>query len=189
MKSIELNAHQRKTLLGLAAAVVARAATQGQRTVIDIDDYSGALLELRASFVTLTINGRLRGCIGSLQAYEPLVSSVANNAYAAAMTDPRFPELNVSELDALSFEISVLTPPQPMLVSSEEQLLRDLIPGIDGIILEDGSCRATYLPSVWAQLPEPEDFIQQLKLKAGLSADYWSPSISIQRYTTESFSS
>lgn len=189
MKFTEIDAQQRKLLLKLAATVVSKAAYQGERTTVNIADYSGVLVEQRACFVTLTINHRLRGCIGSLRAVEPLVASVAHNAYAAAMTDPRFPAVTSSELDTLSYEISVLTPPEPMPVKSEEDLLRDIRPGIDGIILEGEGCGSTYLPSVWEQLPEPGEFIRQLKLKAGLPADYWSSSMTIQRYRTESFSS
>lgn len=189
MRSTEIDAQQRKLLLELAAAVVKKAASQGKRTTVNIADYSDVLLEQRACFVTLTINHLLRGCIGSLRAVEPLVASVAHNAYAAAMTDPRFPAVTSNELNALSYEISVLTPPEPMPVENEEQLLRDIRPGIDGVILEGEGCGATYLPSVWEQLPEPGEFIRQLKLKAGLPADYWSSSMTIQRYGTESFSS
>jgi AmmeMemoRadiSam system protein A len=154
---------------------------------IDTARYPRPLRELGASFVTLNKGGELRGCIGSLEAHRPLVEDVAHNAYAAAFSDPRFPPLAAQELPELEFHISILTPAEPMSFSSEEDLLAQIRPGIDGLILEDAGRRGTFLPSVWESLPDARSFLQHLKLKAGLPADYWSPTLKVSRYTTESF--
>jgi AmmeMemoRadiSam system protein A len=149
--------------------------------------YPALLQQPGASFVTLKKHGELRGCIGTLEAYQPLVNDVAHNAYAAAFSDPRFSPLATDELDSLEIHISVLTPAVPMRFDSEEDLLSKIRPGIDGLILEEDHLRGTFLPSVWESLPDAKTFLQHLKQKAGLPAHYWSPHIKVSRYTTESF--
>lgn len=146
-----------------------------------------ALNQPGASFVTLEIHHQLRGCIGSLEAYRPLAEDVAQNAYNAAFHDPRFPPLQPAELAELSVQISVLTQPEPMSFTDEQDLLTQLVPGVDGVILEDGYHRATFLPQVWDQLPAPQLFMAHLKNKAGLPDNYWSPNLTIQRYQVEKF--
>lgn len=143
------------------------------------------LKEQRATFVTLEIDGQLRGCIGMLEACRPLAEDVAENAFAAAFRDPRFPSLSDTEFEGLEISISVLSPPEEMVFSSEADLLAQIRPGIDGLILEEGFRRGTFLPSVWEQLPEKESFFEHLKLKAGLSSGYWSDRIRVFRYTAE----
>lgn len=140
-----------------------------------------------ASFVTLHRQGRLRGCIGSLEARRPLLEDVAANAFAAAFRDPRFVPLQAAELAGLAVDVSVLSPAEAMSFSDQADLLAQLHPGVDGLILEDRGMRATFLPSVWESLPAPEEFLRQLKLKAGLPADHWSDSLRVWRYTTDSF--
>jgi AmmeMemoRadiSam system protein A len=130
----------------------------------------------------------LRGCIGHLEATLPLVEDVAENAFSAAFRDPRFPALRDTEYAALELHISVLTPAEPLDCNSESDLLRQMRPYQDGLILAEGLRRGTFLPSVWEQLPEPREFLRHLKRKAGLPDDYWSPSLQIYRYETESFS-
>jgi uncharacterized protein len=139
-------------------------------------------MEPRAVFITLEKNGRLRGCIGHLEATQPLVEDIAENAVAAALHDTRFPPVNADELPDIHLSISILTPPEPMTVADEEDLLQQLRPGIDGLILEEGRRRATFLPSVWEELPDPRNFVRHLKMKAGWSADYWSSGICASRY-------
>jgi len=155
---------------------------------IRAEDFEPLLRELRASFVTLTQRGALRGCIGHLQAVSPLVVDVANNAFAAAFRDPRFPPLAERERADLVIQISVLTPAEPMAFASEQDLIAQLQPGVDGLILQDGSHQGTFLPSVWDSLSDPASFLAHLKLKAGLPADYWSRTLTVSRYRTESFS-
>jgi len=138
-----------------------------------------------ATFVTLTQNGALRGCIGSLQAHRPLDQDVRANAVAAAFSDPRFPPLTLAELPRTRVEVSLLTAPQPMTFSSEADALRQLRPNLDGIILIAGQRRSTFLPQVWEQLPEPRTFMAHLKQKAGLPADWWSADVQLQRYEVQ----
>lgn len=149
--------------------------------------YPALLQKPGASFVTLKKHGELRGCIGTLEAYQPLVNDVAHNAFSAAFSDPRFLPLATDELDSLEIHISILTPASPMNFDSEEDLLSQIQPGIDGLILEEGHLRGTFLPSVWESLPDAKSFLQHLKQKAGLPAHYWSPRIKVSRYRTESF--
>jgi AmmeMemoRadiSam system protein A len=140
-----------------------------------------------AVFVTLTRNGELRGCIGSLQARRSLEEDVVENARMAAFGDPRFAPLTVEELDDTRIEVSVLSPPEPIAFSDEADALDKLRPGIDGVILEYGHHRATFLPQVWQQLPEPRRFLAQLKRKAGLPADFWDEGVRLYRYTVEKY--
>jgi AmmeMemoRadiSam system protein A len=143
------------------------------------------LKEKRATFVTLTIDGDLRGCIGMLDACRPLAEDVAQNAVSAAFHDPRFPPLSRDEFDDLKISISVLSPPQEMTFSSEADLLEQIRPSVDGLILQEGFRKGTFLPSVWEELPEKEMFFEHLKLKAGLPAGYWSDTLCVSRYTAE----
>ncbi|MBE2258752.1 MAG: AmmeMemoRadiSam system protein A [Rhodobacteraceae bacterium] len=140
------------------------------------------LAEPGATFVTLTQNGRLRGCIGSLEAYRPLAVDVAENAVAAAFGDPRFAPLSAQEFPRTRLEVSLLTTPEPFPVSDEADALARLRPGIDGLILSCGRRRATFLPQVWASLADPRQFLAELKVKAGLPADFWDEQLTLARY-------
>jgi AmmeMemoRadiSam system protein B/AmmeMemoRadiSam system protein A len=135
-----------------------------------------------ATFVTLTQNGALRGCIGSLQAHRPLDQDVRANAVSASISDPRFPPLKAEELARTRVEVSLLTAPQPMTFADEADALRQLRPNIDGVIFIAGQKRSTFLPQVWEQIPDPRQFMAHLKQKAGLPADFWSPEVQLQRY-------
>jgi AmmeMemoRadiSam system protein A len=135
-----------------------------------------------ATFVTLTQNGQLRGCIGSLEASRPLATDVAENAVAAAFRDPRFPPLASEELARTRVEVSLLETSQPMDFIDEADAIARLRPGIDGLILTHGHRRSTFLPQVWESLPDPRRFMAQLKLKAGLPADFWDEEITLARY-------
>ncbi len=138
-----------------------------------------------ACFVTLTQNGELRGCIGSLEASRPLRADVQANARAAAFRDPRFSPLTLEDYQTVQVEVSVLSPAVPLRFDSEQHALTQLRPGIDGIVLEYGRLRSTFLPQVWAQLPEPHTFMAYLKQKAGLSADFWHADLKLSRYSVE----
>lgn len=131
------------------------------------------LVKNGASFVTLTLDGALCGCIGSLTAHSPLWQDVCNNARNAAFNDQRFSPLCKEDLDRLSIEVSLLTDPQQLDYRDGEDLLAKLSPGEDGVVIKDGSKQATFLPQVWQQLPTPAEFLQQLCLKAGLASDIW----------------
>lgn len=149
-------------------------------------DFPEPLSVMRATFVTLHVDKKLRGCVGTLEARQSLVEDVVSNACGAAFRDTRFPALTWSEFELLAVHISILSPPEPINFSSEKDLLAMLRPFRDGLILEEGYRRGTFLPSVWEQLPDPREFLRQLKHKAGLPPDYWSSRIRLQRYTTES---
>lgn len=144
--------------------------------------------EPAATFVTLTLEGQLRGCIGTLEAHRPLHEDVTQNARAAAFGDPRFPPLVVDELPAVGIEVSVLTAPQPLQFSSEADALSRLRPGIDGVVFQCGRRRATLLPQAWKQLPEPHEFMAHLKKKAGLpGADLRAADVRLAVYQVEKF--
>jgi AmmeMemoRadiSam system protein A len=151
----------------------------------DMDGAGGALGEPRASFVTLTIEGDLRGCCGTLQPMGPLLLDVWINAQASAFRDPRFPPLTAREWRSSSLEVSLLTPCEPMAVSTEQQLLLELVPGRDGLVLEWRGMKATFLPKVWEHVAGPQDFLRRLKQKAGLRADFWADDVQCWRYETE----
>lgn len=177
----------RRLLLDLARRSIAHGLDQGGPLPLDPADYPEPLRARLAAFVTLNLGGNLRGCIGHLEAVQPLVRDVTDNAYAAAFRDPRFAPLAHRELPDLEIHISVLTPPEPMSFTSEADLLAQIRPGIDGLILTDGQARGTFLPSVWESLPQARDFLNQLKRKAGLPTSHWSDRVQVARYTTESF--
>ena len=188
MSSIDtLSRQDRATLLDVARASIQHGLRHRQPLAVNPGDYPETLRPLRATFVTLEKGGQLRGCIGALAAYQPLVQDVAVHAYAAAFEDPRFPEVQAAEFPALAVHISVLSPPEPLQFASEEALLARLRPGVDGLILQFRQHRGTFLPSVWEHLPDPYLFLNQLKLKAGLPLDFWSPELQVERYTTEYF--
>jgi len=125
------------------------------------------------TFVTLKINGRLRGCIGNLTSNAPLLSGVRRNAISAAFHDPRFAPLSASELDRVEIEISILSEPQTLKYRDGDDLIKKLRPDIDGVIIRRGHASATFLPQVWEQLPRPQDFLAHLCMKAGLAEDFW----------------
>ena len=183
-----LSDRHRKILLATARESIAHGLRTGKPLPVDPAEFDPELQEERATFVTLNKQGELRGCIGHLEAIQPLILDVAENAFNAAFKDPRFPPVNAGEFDELEIHVSVLSPPEPMSFSSEADLLRQIRPQVDGLILEDGYYRGTFLPSVWEQLPEPEQFLAHLKMKAGLPPNYWSDTVRLYRYTTESFS-
>lgn len=186
-QSAVLNTTDRKTLLTLAQTSIKQGLC-GEHVKVDLAAHSPALREPGASFVTLKIAEELRGCIGSLEAERALAEDVAHNAFAAAFRDPRFNALTWPEFERVQIHISLLSRPLPMRFASEADLLGQLRPGIDGVVLQEGWRRATFLPVVWEQLPNPVDFLQYLKRKAGLAPDYWSAQIAIERYTVDSIS-
>jgi AmmeMemoRadiSam system protein A len=141
------------------------------------------LREPGASFVTLRRQGSLRGCVGSVRAYRPLFEDVWSNARASAFHDTRFPAVEPWELAEIAVEVSLLSSPEPLACSCEEEALARMRPGVDGVIFEYGEHRSTFLPQVWEQLPEPRDFLAQLRRKAGLRLGFWAPEVRLQRYT------
>jgi uncharacterized protein len=141
--------------------------------------------EPRASFVTLTLERALRGCCGTLEPARPLLIDVWRNAQASAFHDPRFAPLTLAEWRCVELEVAVLTPCERVVVASEQELLRLLAPGRDGLVLAWHGMRATFLPKVWEQVDSPREFLGRLKQKAGWSADFWASDLEIWRYETE----
>ena len=164
-----LDLESRRHLLGIAARSIRHGFKRGKACDVDLGSLPPALGERRASFVTLESDGRLRGCIGSLEATRPLAADVAHNARAAASADPRFPPVEKDELEGLGIKISVLSSPEPMRVESEADLVARLRPGIDGLIIKDRDKRATFLPSVWKGIPEPARFVRELAREGRLA--------------------
>lgn len=148
---------------------------------------SPCLTAMRATFVTVKIEDKLRGCIGSLIPHRPLILDVIENAYKAGFGDPRFDPMTKEEMDRATIDVSVLSTPRPIAFANEAELIAQVRPDKDGLILHDGQHRGLFLPSVWSGLPKAEDFIRNLKRKAGLPMDHWSDQLKVSRYTTESF--
>ncbi len=184
----EFTPAHRATLLEIAARAIDHGLEQGEPLRVDAEDFPMQLRRVRACFVTLLLDAELRGCIGHLEAQLPIVEDVAENAYAAAFRDPRFAPLSRAERDRLEIHISVLTPAEPISFDSEAELESKIRPSVDGLILVEGRHRGTFLPSVWESLPDTRSFLAHLKQKAGLPPGYWSSTLEVYRYETESFS-
>jgi AmmeMemoRadiSam system protein A len=184
----KLSLDEQLYLLRLARQAIKDALDGNPITPLQLDTLSPRLKEMSASFVTLTHQGELRGCIGALEPYQPLAEDVREHAVAAAIQDYRFPPLQPKELPIISIEISVLTPPQYLDYDNPEDLLEKLTPGIDGVILRDGSHRATFLPQVWEKIPDKAMFLSQLCMKMGAAPSSWrSKKIKVQTYHVEEF--
>lgn len=173
-----------EVLLGLARSAIADAV--GVDPPADPPDE--AWLEAPgAAFVTLTLDGDLRGCIGTVTPYRALGTDVRANAVAAALDDPRFPALTARELPRLHVSVSVLSPLEPVPCASEAEAAAALRPGVDGVVLEISGRRATFLPQVWGQLPDPRAFLRALRRKGGLAEDHWDGETRLYRYTVEKY--
>lgn len=189
MRSIDLmlSEIEKSQLKALARSSIWYGLQYGKPRPVELEDFSQNLRGVCATFVTLHRHGQLRGCIGTVEAVRPLVEDVSMHAYAAAFLDPRFEPLSAPELVGLDIRISILSPRRPMSVSSEQDLLQQLRPGKDGLVLELGERGATFLPSVWEELSNPADFLKQLKRKAGLDPTGWDDGLRFYRYTTDEF--
>jgi AmmeMemoRadiSam system protein A len=168
------------TLIGIAHEAIAHDARPQPRGWDD-----SWLREAGASFVTLRLDGELRGCVGSVDAHRALGDDVANNAFAAAYRDSRFSPVSFEERLRLGVEVSVLSARAPVEVSCEQEALAALRPGVDGVYLEYRHLRATFLPQVWESLPDPLDFLCELRRKAGLPTRFWHAEVKLSRYTVE----
>ncbi|MEJ2447966.1 MAG: AmmeMemoRadiSam system protein A [Anaerolineales bacterium] len=184
----ELSLREKKLLLQIARDAISRALqAEGQRD-LDAEDFPSQLKEPGASVVTLTINGVLRGCIGSIEASQPLIIDVRDRALAAAFEDPRFPPLSSQELSEVEIEISVLTSPERLNYQDPVELPDLLQPGVDGVILRHQYRRATFLPQVWETLTSPELFLGRLCQKMGMPADSWKRyHLEVETYQVEKF--
>jgi uncharacterized protein len=173
LEDTSLTISDRETLLKIAREAITAAANGERPLCLNADDYSEALKQEGVSFVTLTIGEQLRGCIGALEAYQPLYLDVQEHAVAAASQDYRFPPVSAQEVPHLNIEISRLTPPKSLEYERPQELPEKLRPGIDGVLITDGVRRATFLPQVWEKLPDPQEFLAHLCQKMGVSPDHW----------------
>jgi hypothetical protein len=183
--STRLEPGSRSLLLRTAALAIESGLARGGESPPEADDLPRELRREQASFVTLTIAGRLRGCCGTLEARQPLLTDVWRNAQTSAFRDPRFEPLQGWEWSQADLEISVLSPLERVVAHSEIELLRQLRPGEDGLVIAWRGTRATFLPKVWQQLHDPREFLQHLKDKAGWRADFWAADVEAWRYGTE----
>jgi AmmeMemoRadiSam system protein A len=168
----------------IALRDAAQTAGEGPPTLAAV---SPALSPWRATFVTLTENERLRGCIGSLEPCQPLIEDALANTAQAAFADPRFPPLKESELTGLRLDVSILSHPRPIPAGSESDLAAALEPDRDGLILSVGKRRALFLPSVWRHLPDARAFVRNLMAKAGFESNRWPEGLQARRFRVESF--
>jgi len=185
-----LTQDEKQILLLTARNAIENHAHSYPKEIINLDSYSSSLSSDGASFVTLTTipGGHLRGCIGALEAYQPLILDVQEHAVAAAFEDYRFSPVQVGELKRILIEISRLTSPSELEYQSTEELLNKLRPGLDGVILKNGFQRATFLPQVWEKIKTKEDFLQQLCMKMGANSDLWrKKKLQILTYQVEEF--
>ena len=185
----QLTDGEKQTLLRLAREAMEHGVRGKKLPPLDNDSLTPHLREQGASFVTLTINhGELRGCIGALEAYQPLVDDVREHAIAAALEDPRFRPVDETELNRIKLEVSRLTAPHPLEYSSSADLLTKLRPHVDGVILKNDYRRATFLPQVWEKIPDPEDFLDHLCAKMGAKPNLWrSTKLQVYVYQVEEF--
>jgi AmmeMemoRadiSam system protein A len=181
-----LVATDRRLLLDIAAEAIAEVLRTGRRTAPDLDDLPAALRQPGATFVTLRRQERLLGCVGTLQAYQPLAVDVAVHAVAAAFADPRLPAVTVADFTVMSIHVSMLGPLTEVAAESLTELIEQVEAGVDGLLVEGTTRglprRATLLPSVWQQLPDPAEFVGALWHKAGLVPGDWPRDVVVSRY-------
>lgn len=178
-----INQNERGSILLQMARQAMSQELRVQHDPVKLDDSMDWLYQPGATFVTLMQYGELRGCVGSLQACDPLIDDVRSNAVSAALHDSRFLPLMADELDTVNVEVSLLSSLEPLKFVSEKDVLAQLRPTIDGIVFEYGTYRSTFLPQVWEKLPEPALFLAKLKSKARLPEDFWVEGIRLSRYT------
>jgi AmmeMemoRadiSam system protein A len=186
--SDKLTDDEKNILLRIAREAMEYAVKGKALPPLDVQTLTPLLREVGASFVTLTIQDDLRGCIGALEAYQSLAEDVREHAVAAAQQDPRFPPVKESELNRIKLEISRLTAPQLLEYSSSEELLKKLRPHVDGVIIRDNHRRATFLPQVWEKIPDPAEFLGHLCQKMGVRAGHWREAkLQVYVYQVEEF--
>lgn len=185
----KLTHEEQQTLLRLAREAMTRRVKGEPLPRLEVSALPPRLREDGASFITLTIRGELRGCIGALEAYQPLAQDVREHAIAAALEDPRFPPVQERELEAIQLEVSRLTRPLPLEYKDADDLLSKLRPQVDGVILREAfGRRATFLPQVWEKLPNPAEFLNHLCQKMGLNENAWrSKHLEVLTYQVEEF--
>lgn len=183
-----LTSTERNLLLALAREALEIGVKGRQLEPLDLQELPEKLCEDGVTFVTLTIGGHLRGCIGALQASQPLAEDVRYHTISAALNDYRFPPVRLSELDEINIEISYLIPPLPLEYENPDDLINQIRPGVDGVVIREGTRRATFLPQVWEKIPEPDDFMNMLCQKMGTHPNYWrEKKLEVLTYQVEKF--
>jgi AmmeMemoRadiSam system protein B/AmmeMemoRadiSam system protein A len=180
----DIYAPHARQMLQVAIQSINHGLQHGKPPGVNLDSFAAPLRENRGTFVTLKRHGKLHGCIGTIQAHQPLIRDIVENAYKSAFKDPRFPPLQANETEGLSLSISLLSPFSEMTIKDEADLLAQLRPRIDGLIIADQGKRAVFLPQVWDDIPDPKQFLTRLKMKAGLTPDHWSDSFQAYRFTS-----
>ena len=181
-----LSERHRRELIEAAYATLRHIAAKGSPPNVSVASFPLPLRALRKTFVTIELDGRVRGCIGTLAPVNPLISDIVTNTYKAAMKDPRFRPMTPEELASAEVSISILSHMRPLTFASESELLDRLRPAVDGLAIRDGSRQSIFLPKVWSELPDPPEFLGHLKRKAGLTAQL-SPAAQAFRFTAETF--
>lgn len=188
MKTDHLTEEEKKTLLRLAREALETGVRGEKLPKLELETLTARLREAGASFVTLTVRGELRGCVGALEAYQPLAEDVREHAIAAALNDFRFSPVQPAELKEINIEVSCLTEPEPLEYNTPDDLLAKLKPNIDGVILRDGRRRATFLPQVWEKLPGRAEFLDNLCYKLGVASNTWRKKhLEVATYRVEEF--
>jgi AmmeMemoRadiSam system protein A len=188
MEEDKLTLDEQKTLLHLAREALEHGVRNQKLPPVDKSTLTPRLQEDGASFVTLTVRGELRGCIGALEPYQPLAEDVRDHAVAAALEDPRFPPVSERELSGIEIEVSRLTRPIPLDYKDADDLLSKLRPHVDGVILRDAFRRATFLPQVWEKIPDRAEFLDNLCYKMGAGPDLWRKKhLEVLTYQVEEF--
>jgi uncharacterized protein len=183
-----LNKTEQKILLKIAREALEQSVRGKTIPEINLSALPPTLQEHGASFVTLTQNSRLRGCIGTLEAYQPLAKDVQEHAMAAALQDPRFPQVQPAELTQIHIEVSALSPKTPLPYQNPDDLLKKIRPNIDGVVLEDGHRKATFLPQVWEKVPDKQQFLSHLCMKMGSPEDLWRKKpLTVSTYQVQEF--
>lgn len=180
--------NEQHQLLQIARESIHTGLETGRPHSVDLNALTKNLQARRATFVTLHMENELRGCIGTIMAEQALATDTAQRAFSAAFQDYRFSPVQGYELDLLEISVSVLSPPEPMEFENESDLLSEIQPGVDGLIIEEDYNKGVFLPSVWESLPDKQHFLDHLKRKAGLPMNYWSDNIKVSRFYTEYFS-
>lgn len=179
-----LNEQDEQQLINIAQTSIKYGLEFGEQLVIKNEEYSKELQKLRAVFITLKCDGNLRGCTGTLEPIMPLANAVAHSAYNSAFHDHRFPPVENEEFNDLNISISILSPKEEMRFVNQEDLLSQIRPRTDGLVVEYNGQRGTLLPSVWDDITNKQDFLNTVKQKAGFERDFWSDNMRVMRYTT-----
>ena len=188
MMEDKLTLEEQNVLLRMARDAMERGVKGEKLPPLDDSSLTPRLREEGASFITLTVRGQLRGCIGALEPYQSLAQDVREHAVAAALEDPRFPAVSERELNGIQIEVSRLTRPLPLEYKDADDLLSKLHPHVDGVILRDAFHRATFLPQVWEKIPDPVEFLGNLCYKMGASLDLWREKhLEVLTYQVEEF--